>query len=139
MSIEVGFRHVMQSSAEAIGGARRRFEGWLRAMAVDGEAREDLTVVMSELGANAVAASVRADARIEVRAWWEGSVVVLEVENAGMSAEGGVIFYNEVDPLRGHGQGLLIVAAYTDSVEVIPPRDDMGMVVRCRKDVSMAS
>ena len=130
------FSHAMPSTPAAIFGARDRFQEWLRAQDVEGEVLQDLVVVVSELGANAVAAAAGSDSRIEMRAWREDVVLVLEVENAPRSRTGGVVFHNETDPLRGHGQGLMIVTAYTDSIEVIPPRDETGLVVRCRKAIA---
>lgn len=120
----------------AIVDVRDRFERWLEERSIDRDVRQDLTVVLSELCANAVSAAKGEHARIQVRAWLEGGVMVVEVENARASNGGGVVFRNESDPLRGHGQGLMIVTAYTDSVEVIPPQDDSGLVVRCRKDLA---
>ena len=130
------FTDEMESTAEALAAARHRFQGWLASEEVDAETFEDLAVVMSELGANAVTAAATPGARIEVRAWREGTELVVEVENAHESGGGGVVFHNDSDPLRGYGQGLLIVSAYSDSVEVIPPDRDAGLVVRCRKELS---
>ena len=131
------FHHEMVPTNDAIVGARFGFEAWLREQRVGAEAREDLAVVLSELGANAVAAAAGSDERIRVQAWRDGTAIVVEVENAAASGPGGVVFHSEQDPLRGYGQGLLIVTAYTDSVEVIPPQGQGGLVVRCRKEIEV--
>jgi anti-sigma regulatory factor (Ser/Thr protein kinase) len=133
------FHHEMAATTEQIVGARSGFEGWLRDVQVGADAREDLAVVLSELAANAVAAATRADDVIRVQAWRESSAVVVEVENAAASQSGGVVFHSEQDPLRGYGQGLLIVTAYTDSVEVVPPSGRGGLVVRCRKELGASA
>ena len=91
----------------------------------------------SRVGKAAVAAAAGSDERIRVQAWRDGTAIVVEVENAAASGPGGVVFHSEQDPLRGYGQGLLIVTAYTDSVEVIPPQGQGGLVVRCRKEIEV--
>lgn len=129
------FNESIPATTLAVAGVRDRFELWLTSRTLDAEIAEDLTVVLSELCANAVAAGASGHARIPVRAWMEGAVIVLEVENPRASSAGGVVFRNDSDPLRGYGQGLMIVTAYTDSIEVIPPRETAGLVVRCRKEL----
>lgn len=129
------FSDALASTPAMLAAARLRFEHWMASEKVEPEVADDLAVVVSELGANAVAAATSPEARIEVRAWWEGSELVLEVENEPGSGAGRVVFHTDDDPLRGYGQGLLIVTAFTDSVEVVPPDGERGLVVRCRRDV----
>ena len=132
------FSFDLTPQTSAILGARTLLGEWLSSIGVSGAGAEDLAVVLSELCANAVAATDRPQAKVAVRAWLDGSAVVIEVENAHSTTGGGVVFRHDRDPLRGQGQGLLIVSAYTDSVEVIPPTRDAGLIVRCRKEIVVA-
>lgn len=114
---------------------RRSFEQWLTRHAVEPVHSADLVVVLSELAANAIAAEGDEERAIAVRAWCADGEVVLEVENAAQDHVGGVVRPTDPDPLRRSGRGMLIAAAYTDIIEVLPPRAGRGMVVRCHKRV----
>lgn len=115
--------------------ARQEFASWLRALDVDHETIDDLLVVMSELGANAVRESPA-----------EGRLPTLEAE---LDAEGiHVDVANEVDveaerrandrwdledPLRTGGRGLVVVSALMDDVDV--EVDGLRLHVRCTKAI----
>lgn len=120
----------------ALPQARDDFAGWLRRASVDGEDASDLSVVFSELVANAVSASGRS-ARVEARAWQDGTDVVLEVTNTMKDGAPHVSQrWDMADELRKGGRGLMIVRAYVDQVEV-GSSDQGGVVVRCRRHVDV--
>ena len=119
---------------DAVPIARRAFEGWLRSADVTDEDVHDLTVVLSELAANAVNGAAPGT-QPEVEAWLEGSVLHLDVANHVDDA-GDVRRWDLDDQLRGGGRGLLIVRAYTDSMEI---DTDHGRVwVRCTRRLEAA-
>lgn len=111
--------------------SRQAFSGWLEAHCTDEQARGDLTVVYSELTANAVEATPQESLKVVAKAWCEGSDVVLEVANLtepGDKDEAEVLDLG--DPLRGRGRGLVIVDAFVDELRVAA--QDGRHVVRCR-------
>lgn len=123
-------------STGALAEAREAFQAWLDVHAVDPDHAEDLAVVLSELGANAIAATGRDEnSRIAVRAWRGTTDVVLEVENSFPDLVDEVVADDGGDPLRGSGRGLFIVEAYSDAVEIIAPTETNGLIVRCHKQV----
>lgn len=110
--------------------ARDRLGTWLAEVGVDADGVLDLTVVFSELGANAVAATA-ASGQVGVVAWVEGTGIVLEVTNGSPPADGPPLPSALVEAHRPGGRGLLIVQALAD--EVVLFRDPEGaVVVRCR-------
>ena len=130
------FSWELAAGVGALAEARKGFEQWLAHQAVDGEHSQDLVVVLSELAANAVAATDGdQDGPIAIRSWRAEDEVVLEVENPPHDHDVDIVVPVDGDPLRGCGRGLLIVAAYTDTVEVIPRGQANGFTVRCRKQV----
>lgn len=119
-----------------IGPARDRFERWLEDIGADGEATAELAIVFSELAANAVTASP-GGTLAQLRAHRDGTGIVLEAQNGSpqtMPSDDGA--WDLSDPLRPGGRGLLIVTAYVDNVQVEPPDDSNGILVRCRRDLT---
>lgn len=130
------FAWELAAGVVALAEARQGFEQWLTDQVVDSAHSADLIVVLSELAANAIAATGGDEnGPIAIRSWRSEDEVVLEVENPPQDSVDHVVVPDDQDPLRGSGRGLLIVAAYTDMVEVIPPGAAIGLIVRCRKTV----
>jgi anti-sigma regulatory factor (Ser/Thr protein kinase) len=114
---EVELRYALDPSLdEGFSAARARFGTWLDQQGIDGDDAEELHVVLSELVANAVEATVDGSP-VSVWAQRHGSTVWVEVTN---SAERSVRFPPmpdpPADPLGPSGRGLLIVGAFTDRV-----------------------
>lgn len=93
-----------------------------------------MAVVLSELASNA-AAGAAAGSQAEIHASIEDGMVCLEVRNRVAGGVPDVARWDLDDPLRGGGRGLLIVRAYTDSMEI----DSAGgvVVVRCARRVEL--
>ena len=108
---------------------REAFTAWLAAVLDSRERVEDLSVVISELGANAVQGTPPGAEPPTVRAWVEGSVLVLEVANHVGPADDTEVDWDLDDPLRTGGRGLLLVSAFVDDVEVDVEGD--RLLVRC--------
>lgn len=110
---------------------RARFTGWLRANDVVDDRVDDLSVVLSELGANAVRSTPDGADEAVVEATIDDRGVVLEVSNeVGSDVPTHVEHdWDFADPLRTGGRGLLLVSAFVDDVdvEVVGRR----LVVRC--------
>lgn len=118
------------ANLDAVPVARRAFEAWLRESDVADDDVHDLTVVLSELATNAAnGAADGTDARIE--AWVEREVMHLDVANRVDEAAAHVRRWDLDDQLRGGGRGLLIVRAYTDSMEI--DAADGEVWVRCTR------
>jgi hypothetical protein len=116
------FAWALRGGTAELAQARRAFGTWLTVEGVDPEHRAD-----------AIAAGEGSErSPIAMRAWCEGVDVVLEVEDALEDDTSGIAIQDEADPLRGTGRGLLIVAAYATTVEVVPAEDEIGLTVRCR-------
>ena len=120
--------------------ARRAFEGWLRDARVSDDDVHDLTVVLSELGSNAAnGAAPGTEARIE--SWLDAGVprqacrvagvLHLAVANRVEEATTDIQRWDLDDQLRGGGRGLLIVRAYTDSMEIDTAGGEVS--VRCTR------
>jgi len=124
----------LAADLDAVPLARRAFEGWLRDADVPADDAHDLTVVLSELASNAAnGAAPGTDARVE--AWLEGSVLHLDVANRVDETSADVRRWDLDDQLRGGGRGLLIVRAYTDSMEV--DTVDGEVWVRCTRRLEL--
>ena len=100
--------------------ARREFAAWLEAVGVDHEVADDLLVVMSELGANAVRESPEDAVAPTFEAALDASSIVVDVANevdvaAHVPAKES---WDLDDPLRTGGRGLLVVSALMDEVDV---------------------
>lgn len=122
---------------EALSRPRHAFEDWLDSIGADADVRSELSIVFSELLANAAGATGgRSDDDISVRAWHEQDSVLLEVVNPVSAHRQAITHWDLADPLRGGGRGLLIVRAYTDDLRV----HTVGgcIVVRCRRQLTAA-
>ena len=111
--------------------ARDRVTTWLRDVGLDDDIVLDLSVVFSELGANAVAAT-RGTSQVGVTARRDGATVVLEVAN-GAGPDGTTAHpWDWDEALSSGGRGLLIVQALVDQVDVAR-RADGVLAVSCRR------
>ncbi|HEX4901166.1 MAG TPA: ATP-binding protein [Acidimicrobiales bacterium] len=118
---------------DAVPIARRAFEGWLRDIRVSDDDVHDLTVVLSELGSNAAnGAAPGTHARIE--SWLDGEVLHLAVANRVDEAATDIQRWDLDDQLRGGGRGLLIVRAYTDSMEIDTAGGEVSVLCTRRLD-----
>lgn len=124
----------VDATAGAVADARTAFERWLRGTEASEDTVHELTVVFSELVANAVDASPGVHQEIEAVAWTEGGNIVLRVANPVTSSAVPVMEPDLSDPLRTGGRGLLIVRAYTDSVEV--ESDDGTIAICCARRIA---
>jgi anti-sigma regulatory factor (Ser/Thr protein kinase) len=118
----------------AIADARQAFERWLLGMGVGEADVEDLTVVLSELASNA-ATGAGPDGASEITARVVGDDVHLQVTNPVGDGTDDLARWDLDDPLRGGGRGLLIVRAYTDSMEVVSR--DGAITVRCVRGLDL--
>lgn len=118
----------------AVAGSRTEFEHWLRSTEADESTIHELTVVLSELLANAVEASPGAHQEIRASAWSDDGSIVLRVANPILPTAPPVTEPDLDDPLRTGGRGLLIVRAYTDAVEIAG--EDGTLVIRCERRIS---
>ena len=110
-----------------LSAVRTEFTDWLATVASSTERVEDLSVVISELGANAVQGTPDGRPPAGVVAWVEDSVLHLEVSNHVGDAE--TEAWDLDDPLRTGGRGLLLVSAFVDEVEIDIEGD--LLLVRC--------
>ena len=87
-------------------------------------------LVLSELGSNAAnGAAPGTEARIE--SWLDAGVLHLAVANRVEEATTDIQRWDLDDQLRGGGRGLLIVRAYTDSMEIDTAGGEVS--VRCTR------
>lgn len=126
----VAFDVTFPARVELLPSQRREFAEWLDALGLGADVRDDLTVVFSELTANAVAGSPDDEARVSARAELDGAHVVIDISNATEGATAQVRRPDLADPLRPGGRGLMIVRALVDDLDVI--RDGADLAVRCR-------
>ncbi len=115
-----------------LGEVRAAFTAWLVSAGVDAERIDDQSVVVSELGANAVTGTPTGSPAPTVAARLEGRALLLEVRNH--VGDDGADAWDLEDPLRTGGRGLLLVSAFCDEVEVDVEGGDV-LVVRCRTEV----
>ena len=96
------WRRVFPGEERQLGEIRR----WLASLLPDGPARDDLAVVATELGANAIRHTASGqDGWLVVEITWYGPVVRVTVGDNGGPSEPRVID----DPAAEHGRGLLLV------------------------------
>lgn len=121
----------LHADADAIPEARHAFQDWLRGLGAGAEDVADMAVVLSELASNALAGAEGTDTGIDIRARIDGDELQLEVANQVGGAVDHVLRWDLDDPLRGGGRGLMIVRAYTDTLEI----DSAGstVTVRCTR------
>jgi anti-sigma regulatory factor (Ser/Thr protein kinase) len=128
------FERRLDARPGAIVDTRRDFEAWLRGTLAEDDDVHDMAVVLSELASNA-AAGAATGSQAEIFATIEGDHVCLEVRNRVADGAPEVTRWDLDDPLRGGGRGLLIVRAYTDSMEI--DSVDGTVVVRCARRVAL--
>ena len=112
---------------------RARFVAWLRGAGVDDHRVDDLSVVLSELGANAIRETPDGASDADVAARLDGSTLELTVTNEVSPDAGPTGGWDLADPLRAGGRGLLLVSAFVDDVEVDVV--DRRLVVSCTVSV----
>ncbi len=117
------------ASLASLAAVREAFVEWLSGVAMADEKIEDLQVVISELGANAVRATPEGAPPATVAAWIEDRCLTLEVANHLDDAVAPTTDWDLDDPLRPGGRGLLLVSAFVDDVHV-DVEDDL-LLVRC--------
>jgi len=130
------FAWTLPADPGAIPAARHAFEAWLVGNAASADDVHDMAVVLSELASNA-ALGAAAGTSARIQASITGGQVHLEVTNQVDRIETDVLRWDLDDPLRGGGRGLLIVRAYTDTLEV----DSVAgaVTVRCTRRLELAS
>jgi len=117
--------------------ARHLLRDWLDRVPVDSVAEEDIVLVASELCTNAVRHATGRPSGVALRAWVEGTDLVIEVEDDGT---GPLEWPAELDrlpePAAEGGRGLFLVDAFSDRVDVEASPD--LTVVRCVKEAVVA-
>ena len=116
---------------DALVRARRSFTAWL-GRRTGSEVVDELEIVFSELGANAVDASPEETDEVLGRAWCDGSDLVLDLVNHTDPTGAEVPRWDLGDPLRPSGRGLVITEALVDSME-ITLEPGQRVLVRCRR------
>lgn len=122
------FARYLDVSPEAVPDARHAFQTWLGGQTSDAELVADMAVVVSELASNAVVGSEGTGHPIEIRAAVDRGELELQVVNVLRPGLDQVVRWDLDDPLRGGGRGLMIVRAYTDTLEI----ESSGSVVTVR-------
>ena len=117
------------SSLATLAAVRESFVEWLAGVTTAGERIEDLSVVISELGANAVRGTPEGAEPATVGAWVDDDCIVLEVANRVEDITVPDVDWDLEDPLRTGGRGLLLVSAFVDDVHVEVEGD--VLVIRC--------
>lgn len=124
-------RHL--ASLGALATVREEFAGWLAGLTTSEEKVEDLSVVISELGANAVRGTPEGREPATVAAWVEDRgddrLLILEVANRVEELAIPDADWDLEDPLRTGGRGLLLVSAFVDDVHVEVDGD--VLIIRC--------
>lgn len=132
MSLQPSTRHFSErplASLAALAAVREAFVEWLRGVTTSQDRIEDLSVVISELGANAVRGTPEGAEPATVGAWVDDDHLVLEVANRVEEITVPDADWDLDDPLRTGGRGLLLVSAFVDDVHV--DVDDGALVIRC--------
>lgn len=132
---ELRFESSFPPSLATLSGPRETFSRWLTDDGTDASTVEELTIVYSELVSNAATHRGTSDGPIRTEAWRDGADVVLTVENPGADEGGGVRHWDLADALRGGGRGLMLVRAFTDSIEALRSRRG-ALMIRCRRHLS---
>lgn len=120
-------------SLAALAAVREEFSEWLAGVTTSEDKVEDLSVVISELGANAVRGTPEGRPPATASAWIDERVdhrtVVLEVANHVDEIAVPDADWDLEDPLRTGGRGLLLVSAFVDDVHVDVEGD--LLIIRC--------
>lgn len=121
------------ASLAALATVREEFAEWLAGVTTADDKVEDLSVVISELGANAVRGTPQGRAPATANAWLDEHgderIVVLEVANHVEDVTVRDADWDLEDPLRTGGRGLLLVSAFVDDVHVEVEGD--LLIIRC--------
>lgn len=128
-----GFPTHTLGAVSQLSEARARFVRWLRGQGVDCERIDDLSVVLSELGANAIRETPEDAPAPDVRAELSDGVLRLVVTNVVASDAPVTDAWDLSDPLRTGGRGLVLVSAFVDEVDVDVV--DRRLVVTCTASV----
>jgi anti-sigma regulatory factor (Ser/Thr protein kinase) len=131
-----GFLWQLAPDTGAIPAARHAFESWLRQHGAVEDDVHDMAVVLSELASNAAIGAPSGTTAL-IQAIVDDGDLRLEVSNEVEDADADVLRWDLEDPLRGGGRGLLIVRAYTDSMEVESERG--SIIVRCARRLESGS
>ena len=126
------FFSTYRSETAAIHEARQAFGEWLGEHAITAPLQAEMQLVLSELLANAFAASQDPLDAMAVRSWIDDELT-LEVTNPV-----GAVFemsntWDYDDPLRPGGRGLLIVESLVDDLAIAPPDGTQPLKVICRR------
>lgn len=122
-----------------IAHARNEFSAWLSRVTLDDAAVDELTIVLSELLANAVRASgTGPTSLIHVLACFDGTDITLEVRNDLGDWVPAQDRWDLADPLRGGGRGFVIVESLVDELEVDHDPRAGTTTVRSRRAVDQA-
>lgn len=127
------FSRRSMASLSELAMVRGEFAEWLAGGGTVPDKAEDLAVVISELGANAVRSTPDGSEPATVDAWFERRgehrIVVLEVANHVEELTIPDADWDLEDPLRTGGRGLLLVSAFVDDVHVDVDGD--LLIIRC--------
>ena len=119
------------ASVADLSDVRAEFVAWLRGAGIEDDRIDDLSVVVSELGANAVRETPAGASAATLAASVDDDLLCIEVSNEVSSASSAPSEHDWdlMDPLRTGGRGLLLVSAFVNEVDV----DVVGrrLVVRC--------
>lgn len=129
-----GFDSRVAATALAASQTRDAFEVWMHTTQADENTMHELSIVFSEVMANAVRASPTVHHRIEASSWVEDGKIVLRIANLIVASSAPVTGPDLDDPLRTGGRGLLIVRAYTDTVRTELVGDTIA--IRCERRIS---
>jgi anti-sigma regulatory factor (Ser/Thr protein kinase) len=119
------------ASVADLSDVRAVFVSWLQGAGVVEDRVDDLSVVISELGANAVRETPPGAPPAAIEATIDDGTLVVEVSNevSAASSTPSEHEWDLNDPLRTGGRGLLLVSAFVDEVDVDVV--DRRLVVRC--------
>lgn len=121
-------RHDLTSAAD-VAAVRSEFRRWLSSLTDDEERVAEVTIVLSELGSNAVEATPENRPPARVEAWLASTGCTIEVRNHLGDSTTPDPGWDLDDPLRSGGRGLMLVSAFTDDVEIEAEHDEV--TVRC--------
>lgn len=129
------FSATYRSETAAIGQARQDFGEWLGEHAATATLQDEMQLVLSELLANAVAASQDPLDAMAVRSWIDDELT-LEVTNPAGAVFDTSNTWDYDDPLRPGGRGLLIVESLVDDLAIALPDGTRPLKVLCRRALS---
>ncbi|MDQ3757488.1 MAG: SpoIIE family protein phosphatase [Actinomycetota bacterium] len=124
------FEHRLSPSPATVPLGRNLLREWLVRVPVEADAVHDLLLVATELCANAVEHASWTDGGVALRAWCEGTDIVIEVEDDGGGLSWPTVDDEPPDPEAEQGRGLWLVHTLTD--EVVPEMVGTHTVVRAR-------